>query len=177
MAAGSSSRIDPGKLRTTARTKEGSRIVLRAIQPDDEELMLQLFNAFSPETKQRRWFHPKTWMPREELQTYLDNDYERDVALLAVWMDYHGEVPLGVGRYTRQDGEAEVAVVVRDDWQGRGVGTALLRRLIDVAERHGVTALTAEVTRGNEPMLHLFDRLGFEVEKEQAGLVYLRRRL
>ncbi len=175
MVATSSSPVDPGELRTTARIQDGSRIVLRAIRPNDEELMLELFNAFSPETKRRRWFHTKTWMPREELQTYLDNDYERDVAVLATWMDYHGEVPLGVGRYTRHDSEAEVAVVVRDDWQDRGVGTALLRHLIRVAERHGVPTLTAEVTRDNEAMLHLFGKLGFEVENEQDGLVYLRR--
>lgn len=171
------SSVEPGELRTTARTKDGSRIVLRAIRPDDEELMLQLYNAFSPETKRRRWFHTKTWMPREELRSYLDNDYVRDVAVLAVWRDYHGEVPLGVGRYTRHDGEAEIAVVVRDDWQRRGVGTTLLRHLIDVAEKHGIRALTAEVTIGNEAMLHLLDKLGFMVENEERGLVYLRRRL
>ncbi len=175
MAATSSPGVDPDDLYTTTGIEDGSRIVLRAIQPDDEEIMLELFNAFSPETRRRRWFHTKTWMPREELHTYLDNDYEQDVAVLATWMDYDGEVPLGVGRYTKHDGEAEIAVVVRDDWQNRGVGTALLRHLIDVAARHGITALTAEVTRDNEAMLHLFGKLGFEVENEQDGLVYLRR--
>ncbi|MGC9307384.1 MAG: GNAT family N-acetyltransferase [Thermoplasmatota archaeon] len=169
--------VDPEELRTIARIKDGSVILIRALGREDEELMLELYNSFSPETKKQRWFHAKTYMPRRELISYLDNDYERDVAVLAVWQDYDGEIPLGVGRYTRQGDEAEVAVVVRDDWQGRGVGTALLQHLASVAERHGITTLTAEVTQGNEAMLHLFDRLGFQVEREQGGLVYLRRSL
>ncbi|MFO8132574.1 MAG: GNAT family N-acetyltransferase [Thermoplasmatota archaeon] len=169
--------VDPEELRTIARLKDGSVILLRPITREDEELMLELYNSFSPETKKRRWFRARTYMPRRELRSYLDNDYMRDVAVLAVWEDYDGEIPLGVGRYTLQDDEAEVAVVVRDDWQGRGVGTALLEHLAHVARRHGITALTAEVTAGNMAMLHLFDRLGFEVEEEQGGLVHLRRRL
>jgi ribosomal protein S18 acetylase RimI-like enzyme len=169
--------VDPDELHATARIADGSVIQMRPITSEDEELMLELFNSFSQETRRRRWFHAKTWMPRRELQAYLDNDYERDVAVLATWMDYDGETPLGVGRYTMHDGEAEVAVVVRDDWQNRGVGTALLRHLIEVAGRQDITALTAEVTRGNEAMLHLFEKLGFTVEREQAGLIYLRRPL
>ncbi|MBS3772920.1 MAG: GNAT family N-acetyltransferase [Candidatus Thermoplasmatota archaeon] len=177
MASPHGSRVDPEELRTIARIHDGSVILLRPLTRDDEELMLELYNSFSPETRKRRWFRARTYMPRQELVSYLDNDYERDVAVLATWDDYDGEIPLGVGRYTRQDSEAEVAVVVRDDWQNRGVATALLRHLIEVAERHDITALTAEVTEGNEAMLHLFDRLGFEVEKQQGGLVFLRRQL
>lgn len=69
--------VDPEELHAIARIKDGSRIVLRAIRPDDEELMLSLFNTFSSQIKKRRWFHAKTYIPRREPRTYLDNDYRR----------------------------------------------------------------------------------------------------
>jgi len=165
--------IDGYRRRVTVR--DGTSILLRPITPGDEELMLSLFYAFSPQTRYQRWLHVKEHMPREELREYLHHDFERQVGILAVYEDWEGELPLGVGRFAVEGDHAEVAVVVRDDWQGRGVGTALLDFLGDIARRKGLRGFVAEVNADNHPMLHVFQKMGFSVEGCRQGVCRLRR--
>jgi RimJ/RimL family protein N-acetyltransferase len=157
-----------------ATLKDGTTILMRPITPDDEERMLELFHAFSRQTIYQRWFHVKEYMPREQLKKYLHNDLERDMALLAVYEDWDGEFPVGVGRYSFNEvnRSAEIAVVVRDDWQNKGVGTALVRFLTDIARSRGVRGFTAEVLTGNTAMLRVFESMGFFINKDLVDGVY-----
>jgi RimJ/RimL family protein N-acetyltransferase len=113
-------------------------------------------------------------MPREQLKKYLHNDLERDMALLAVYEDWDGEFPVGVGRYSFNEvnRSAEIAVVVRDDWQNKGVGTALVRFLTDIARSRGIRGFTAEVLTDNTAMLRVFESMGFFINKDLVDGVY-----
>jgi len=166
--------MDLKKYRRHATLRDGTTILMRPITPEDEELMLELFHSFSRETIYKRWFHIKEYMPREQLRKYIYNDLERDMALLAVVEDWDGEIPVGVGRFSfnEMNNSAEIAVVVRDDWQGKGVGTALVSYLTEIAKERGIEGFTAEVLADNHAMLHLFEKMGFFINKELVDGVY-----
>lgn len=166
---------DLSRYRRRITIRDGTSILLRPITPADEELMLALFYAFSPQTRYQRWLHVKEHMPREELQQYLHHDFERQVGIVAVYEDWGEELPLGVGRFSVDGDFAEVAVVVRDDWQGRGVGTALLNFLEAIARQKGLRGFVAEVNEDNRPMLHVFQKMGFTIDACQQGVCRLRR--
>jgi acetyltransferase len=77
-----------------------------------------------------------------------------------------GETLLGVARYVRDDNQAaEFALVVADSWQGRGIGTRLMAKLIDAARRRGVKRLYGEILATNRPMLGLATKLGFTLKR------------
>jgi len=100
-------------------------------------------------------------------------DYKREMVILAV-IDNERQILAGIGQYGIDESShvAEVAVVVRDDMQGRGIGTELLAYLTMLAKRQGLLGFTAEVLVENKPMMHLFERGGFDIEKHRDEGVY-----
>jgi GNAT superfamily N-acetyltransferase len=113
-------------------------------------------------------------MPHERLQDFVVIDYTREMVILAVIEeDQHQEI-VGVGQYGIDEisHTAEVAFVVRDDYQNKGIGTQLLTYLTYLARKQGLLGFTAEVLFENKPMLHLFDKMGFDIKKRSEGGVY-----
>ena len=108
-------------------------------------------------------------MPHKRLQEFVIVDYAEEMVLLAVIKSGEIEQVIGLGQYyiDKSTLVAEVAFVVRDDHQGKGVGTELLSYLTYLAKRRGVVALTAEALVENRAMLHLFEKMGFT--KQRAG--------
>jgi RimJ/RimL family protein N-acetyltransferase len=84
---------------------------------------------------------------------------------------------VGVGQYgiDPKSHTAEVALVVRDDYQGKGVGTAVLSYLTELAQKEGLLGFTAEVLIENAPMMHLFEKMGFDIQRRtEEGVIELR---
>jgi GNAT superfamily N-acetyltransferase len=99
-----------------------------------------------------------------EKEFFLNVDFDKHVALLAVTEETDGNVIVGGARYVvTKPGEAEVAFLVVDQYQGQGIGAALLRHLIHVARAAGLDTLIAEVLPENTPMLKVFERSGLPV--------------
>ena len=144
----------------TVRTRRGREIRIRPIRPDDLERMLDFLAHLSPETRYRRFHMPVPDPPRPELLARLgevvDMPPERGIALVAL----DDDIIVGSARCVRDaDGEcAEAAVVVRDDYQGEGIGTALLRELAHQAQAHGIRVLYAYIQPDNERLLRLIRR-------------------
>jgi GNAT superfamily N-acetyltransferase len=116
-------------------------------------------------------------MPHERLQELVIIDYTKEMAILAVLPQEENETIIGVGRYyiDAQLHTAEVAFAVRDDYQQRGIGAELLAYLTYLARREGLLGFSAEVLVENRPMLHTFERGGFDLEKRIiAGLYELK---
>jgi GNAT superfamily N-acetyltransferase len=113
-------------------------------------------------------------MPHEILQRLVVIDYTKEMAILAVTGGEENESIVGVGRYYIEPDthSAEVAFAVRDDHQNRGVGLELLSYLTFLAKRQGLLGFTATVVAGNEPMLHVFEKGGFEMERRSGGGVH-----
>ncbi|MBW3668628.1 MAG: GNAT family N-acetyltransferase [Actinobacteria bacterium] len=137
---------------------DGAVIRLRELHEGDEEALRRLFFRLSPATVRLRFFQPVETPSPRVLHYLADVDHDRRQAIAAVVDD---EV-VGVARYDRfrdAPDRAEVAVVVEDAWQGRGVGTMLLNALARDARDHGVASLTATVMGENRRMLSVARRL------------------
>ncbi|MFM7149020.1 MAG: GNAT family N-acetyltransferase [Gemmataceae bacterium] len=143
--------------------KDGTKVNVRAIRPEDEPLIIDLHSRHSEHTIRMRFFSLVKTLSRDSLIRLCHLDYDREMALAAV--DHSGEKPriLGVARYYSQPetGEAEFAVVVEDAYQRQGIGRHLLSRLMTIAKERGVTKLQGQILRENAPMLSLTSSLGF----------------
>jgi GNAT superfamily N-acetyltransferase len=149
-----------------------SEVTFRPIGADDADALRALFSRLSPETVYRRFFRPVREPSAAMLRYLVDVDHDRREALVA---EAGGRV-IGVARYDRSPSrpdEAEIAVVVEDAWQHRGVGQRLMRRLAALAAERGIDAFTAEMLGGNREALHLVRALSPEatVRVESGELV------
>jgi RimJ/RimL family protein N-acetyltransferase len=157
----------PADLETCRTTKTGVELVLRPVKTDDEVLLKDFFYALSDKSLHHRFLSVRKEMPREQLQKFVIVDYTREMAIIAIVRGETGEMAAGVGQYFihENDQTAEVAFIVRDDYQNRGIGTELLKYLTHLAKRHGLRGFTAEVLSENERMNHMFERMGFDIQK------------
>jgi RimJ/RimL family protein N-acetyltransferase len=153
----------------------GERIAIRPIAPGDEPLVESLYERMSPESRRRRFLVAPPRLSEEDLQRLTHVDHRRHDAMLA--LDPASGLAVGEARYVRVPGDsetAEVAAMVADDWQRRGVATALLAQLTDRARTNGVRRYTAVVAVDNEPVLQALEREGARrtaTENDEAELV------
>jgi acyl-CoA hydrolase/GNAT superfamily N-acetyltransferase len=165
----------PEELETYRTTKSGLEILLRPVRISDEHLLKDFFYSLSDTSLYKRFISMRKEMPHERLQEFVVIDYTREMVILATLQKAEGvEEVVGIGQYSidERTNTAEVAFVVRDDYQGKGIGTELLAYLTYLAKRQGLHGFTAEVLEENRPMLHLFEKMGFDIEKRRAEGVY-----
>jgi acetyltransferase len=154
----------------TWTTKDGATIAIRPIRPDDEPLMVDFHERLSERSVYFRYFHLLHLSQRtahERLTRVCFIDYDRGMALVAERENAKGvHELLGIGRLTRVHGanEAEMAVLVSDDFQARGLGTELLRRLIEIGRAEKFERITADILAENRGMQRICERLGFQLK-------------
>jgi len=163
----------PEHLESYRTTKKGYNILFRPIKMSDEPLLKDFIYSLSDQSLYRRFMSVRKDVPHEVLQKLVVIDYTVEMAILAILPREEGEVIVGVGRYytepTRHS--AEVAFAVKDTHQQMGIGTELLAYLTYLAKRQGLLGFTAEVLSENQPMMHTFEKGGFDLEKKiVAGL-------
>jgi len=142
--------------------KDGSSVEIRALRPDDEAEMLAAVERTSPQSLQRRFFAMKRHFSDKERAHFMQIDFKNHVALAAIAREGDGQMIVGGGRFiVFEPGVAEMAFVVVDAFQGRGLGSLLMRHLIQIARDGGLRELTAEVLPENTAMLRVFERAGF----------------
>ena len=152
---------------------DGCRVELRPIRPADEPELSALYARLSPETAYQRFFAVMARLPPDWAPILANVDHERRMALAAVNSDNR---LIAVARYDgdERSGEAEIAIVVQDRWQGRGLGTILLTELFAYAEARGITRFRAYVLTENRRMLHLLARLTRVLERHtESGVTSL----
>ncbi|WP_426418750.1 N-acetyltransferase family protein [Bradyrhizobium genosp. A] len=143
--------------------RDGSPVEIRALRSDDEADMLGAIERTSSQSLQRRFFAMKRHFSERERTFFMQIDFSNHVALVALAREMDQQVIVGGGRYiVFEPGRAEMAFVVTDAWQGRGVGSLLIRHLIDIAGHGKLRELTAEVLPENTAMLKVFKRFGFK---------------
>ena len=149
---------------------DGRRLRVRPIGPEDRERLAGLFARLSDESRYRRFLGPKRTLTAGELTRLTDIDHVTHEALAAI--DPHDCSIVGVARYARwegHDGVADISVAVADDLHGRGIGGALVGRIVQRARANGVRRLTASTLWENAPARALLKRLAFGVR--QSGHV------
>ncbi|CAN5372602.1 hypothetical protein BH11PSE9_BH11PSE9_36330 [soil metagenome] len=151
---------------------DGTRVTIRPIRPDDLALETAFVDGLSHEASYNRLFSPRHLQP-EELWRFTHIDYEREMALIATACVDGRERQIAVARYVRDDeagheqaAEAAFAIVVGDEWQGTGLGTRLMRKLIATAKAAGVRRLADVTLSTNEGMRALSRKLGFTVKRD-----------
>jgi acetyltransferase len=165
----------PAELEEVLVLRDGTRIPVRPIRPEDVELERRFFDRLSERSRFQRFMQHLPQLPPSMLARFTQLDYDRELALVAL---HEGEF-IAVGRYAPNlDGEtAEFALVVADDWQGKGLGRLLLERLREVARRAGYKALYGNILGANHDMLELARHLGFTQQSEAGGDVTVVSRL
>jgi len=156
----------------TVTLAKGDVVHIRPLRVTDERLLQDLFYRLTDQSTYQRFLAHKSCHPHEEISMLADFDDRENAALVATANQDVEEV-LAMARYDAdpKSGLAEVALVVRDEWQGRGVGTALFVRLIGLARAQGVRGFTALVLASNGRMLRLFRSSGLPiVDRFESGV-------
>lgn len=168
----------PGELEEHV-TIDGQDILLRPIRPEDEPQHRAFINSLSDEDIRFRFFtYIRDWA-HSELARFTQIDYDREMAFIAIKQNEHGEPEtVGVVR-TISDAdnvEAEIAIVVRADFKGKGLGRRLMEKAINYCRSRGIKELTGETLRSNTAMIKLARKVGFEVKPFDDGETVLIRR-
>lgn len=162
----------PAELVETAWLVDGVQVQFRPILPEDRVRYERLFTRLSPQTLYRRFMTPITRIDRRLLEHLVTVDYRERLAIVALI----GEEISGVARYdVVRPGVAEVALVVEDAWQGRGIGSRLLWRISAAARARGIAVFEAEVLGENRPMMGLLQVLAEDMESHIVDGVYVTR--
>jgi acyl-CoA synthetase (NDP forming)/GNAT superfamily N-acetyltransferase len=152
---------------------DGTTVHLRPIRTDDAAAVVAMHSRFSERTRYLRYFSPYPRIPDRDLRRFVTVDHHQREAFVVV----AGERILAVGRFDRLGPgatDAEVAFVVEDAHQGRGIGPVLLEHLAEAARREGVSRFVAEVLPANGAMLRVFADFGYQVQRQYAdGVVHL----
>jgi len=160
---------------------EGRELLLRPIRPEDEAAHLAFLARLDPEDIRMRIFMSKRQIARSELARLTQIDYDREMAFIATARDAQGapETLAVVRAAADPDNErAEFGIIVRSDLKGRGLGTALLAKMLAYCRERGTGAVTGEVLRENRSMLALTRKAGFEIgPTADPGILAVRKAL
>jgi GNAT superfamily N-acetyltransferase len=158
--------VGPKELRTTHLLPDGTQITFRPIHPTDEHRMRDLFYELSQQTMYYRFMSHQKIVPRHQIQDFVYIDHRNDVAIVGTVPEAHGDDIIALGNYylDPKTNLAEVAFVVHDKWQRKGIGTFLLRYLIRIARRNGIRGFSAEVLAENKGMQAVFSKSNCKVQ-------------
>jgi acyl-CoA hydrolase/GNAT superfamily N-acetyltransferase len=158
--------IYPHNLSCVHKFKDELIVNFRAIKPSDEEEMRKLFYRFSDNTVYYRYFSHVKSMPHKEMQEYVNIDYQKTLSIVGTIAESGGERIIAEGRYVRlsdRPSYAEVAFVVDENYQGKGIASFLLKMLIQAAAEQGIEGFSADVLYDNKAMLKVFEKASFPI--------------
>jgi RimJ/RimL family protein N-acetyltransferase len=152
--------------------RNGRKVEIRALRTDDRADLLEAVGRTGPQSLYRRFFTAKSDFSEKEIEFFLNIDFLNHVALVATVEEGSRAVIVGGGRYIMvRPGSAEVAFAVVDEFQGQGIGGALMRHLVAIARDAGLEELVAEVLSDNMPMRKVFEKSGLRCNMKREGPV------
>jgi acetyltransferase len=163
----------PKKYELIWHLNDGREILFRPIKPEDEPLWLEMFKSFSEEAIRYRFFQILKETPHEVRVRYCNIDYDREIAIVPIIKEENITKILGVGRLTIEpDGKTgEIAFIVRDKWQGLGLGAKLVDYVIEIAAEKGIKRIVAIIMRQNHKAINLVEKMGFKLRKQDDDTV------
>lgn len=147
---------------------DGTMLTIRPIRPEDARIESEFVRNLSEEARYYRFMDTLRQLSPQMLSHFTRVDYDRHVAFIAVTGEGAQETGIAVARYIVTDDGAscEFAIVVADAWQRKGVGTLLMRTLIETASARGLRTMFGEVMAGNRKMRGFMQRLGFQLTQD-----------
>jgi GNAT superfamily N-acetyltransferase len=166
--------IDAANYDETEALKNGMRVRIRSIRPDDKNRLAEAFKNLDPESIYTRFFHHKKMLTEDELKSATELDSENAVAVVVTTGEGEHETIIGAGRYVVIDATskwrcAEVAFTVEEDYHRQGIARILLQHLATIAREKGLSRFVAEVLPENRGMLTVFSRSGLPMKTEHGG--------
>jgi GNAT superfamily N-acetyltransferase len=155
--------------------RDGRRMEIRALRPDDRAGLLAAVGRVAAPSLYRRFLGAKHGFTEQEVAFFSNVDFVNHVALVAVMPEDGRETIVGGARYiVAEPGQAEVAFTVVDDYQGLGIGAALMSHLAAIARAAGIRELIADVLSDNAAMLAVFKKSGFPLStKRESGVLHV----
>jgi len=165
----------PEELVHRATLVDGTEVLFRPIKPTDDKPLRDMLYSLSPQSIYYRFFQPLTKFSFSYRQQFVNVNPKEELAIVGCIPSPEGEQIIAVGRYIQEPGSdmAEVAFLVHDEWQNKGIGTHLLHFLADVARRNGLKGFRATVLKDNQAMLNVFHSSGYEIQTKLEEDVYL----
>jgi acetyltransferase len=158
----------------TAETREGKPLAIRPIKPEDEPMMVKFHETLSDRTVYQRYFFPMTLTQRvahERLARICFIDYDREMWLIASMHKNGGEEVIAagyIGKYLNSK-DAEVVLLVSDEYQHKGIGSTLFKHMINVARQEGVERFVGEALAENTVLIDFAKKFGFRIEPQPDG--------
>ena len=167
---------DDRQFRVSETLRDGSVVTVRAVRPDDAERLTNAFAGLDAQSVYTRFFAPKKELSPSEIARIAAMDFVGEVMLVATVEGSSGETIVASAHYVADEGavtrEAEIAFVVEEDYQGRGIARRLLGHLVAIARKHGIRRFVADVLPDNRAMRAVFARAGLAVrERREGGVV------
>ncbi len=150
--------------------EDGRQVTLRPIRPDDAPRLQETFSRLSLQSIYMRFLQAAKELTNQQARELAEVDYQKRMAIVGYVLEEGHERLVVVARYGMLEGEeeglAEAAIVVRDDYQGRGLGKIAMRYLVRYASQHGVRGLVATVHSNNSPVLSFIRNTGLPLKKK-----------
>ncbi|MCD6304526.1 MAG: GNAT family N-acetyltransferase, partial [Planctomycetes bacterium] len=164
----------PEELERYETLRDGTEIFFRPVKPTDEPALSEMLYSLSSQSVRTRYFTHTMTFPHRDVQKLTNIDYRNDLAIVGVVPGPGGEEIVAIAQYFLDPKTlaAEVAFIVQDEWQKKGMGTFLLKYLAQIARRRGVKRFYAKVLPRNKPMLTIFYNSGYKVNTAFDGETY-----
>jgi RimJ/RimL family protein N-acetyltransferase len=164
----------PQELERYDTLRDGTQIFYRPIKPTDEPSLSEMMYSLSDESVRTRYMARTMAFPHRDIQRVTNVDYRNDLAIVAVVPGVSGEEIVAIAQYflDPKTKAAEVAFLVQDEWQRKGIGTFLLDYISQIARQRGVQRFWAKVLPTNEAMLAIFHNSGYKINTKFDGYAY-----
>ncbi|MCD6176087.1 MAG: GNAT family N-acetyltransferase [Planctomycetes bacterium] len=164
----------PEELEQYDTLHDGTEIFFRPIKPTDDTALSKMLYSLSPTSIRTRYMAQTVAFPHRDIQQLTNIDYTQDISIVATVPGISGDQVVAIAQYylDPKTQAAEVAFLVQDEWQKKGMGTFLLAYLAKIAKQRGVKQFYAKVLAANKPMLAIFHNTGYPVKTEFDGEVY-----
>ncbi len=156
--------------------RDGRKLLVRPIRPEDEELHHELFRSLSRQTNYFRFFSFRRNLTHEQAARFTQIDYDREMAIIALIEENNRVRSIGVNRlsYEARRDQHEFAIVVADEFQTLGVGAILMKHLIEIAQDRRIKQIFGVVLAENQKMIDFCRSFGFTVESQEASTITFR---
>jgi RimJ/RimL family protein N-acetyltransferase len=166
--------IYPEALEHYDTLRDGTEIFFRPVKPTDEAALSEMLYSLSDESVRKRYMAHTVAFPHKQVQQLTNIDYLQNLAIVGTVPGVSGEQIVAIAQYflDPKTQAAEVAFIVQDEWQQKGMGTFLLDYITKTAKKRGVKRFYAKVLPSNKPMLSIFYNSGYKVNTEFDGEAY-----
>ncbi|MGC8966343.1 MAG: bifunctional acetate--CoA ligase family protein/GNAT family N-acetyltransferase [Caldimicrobium sp.] len=156
--------------------KDGTKVIIRPIKPEDEPLLMELFKNLSEKSVLLRFQQPNRPLSKSDLIRFCHIDYDQEMTLVVLIKENNNQKIIGAAHLMKTyEDKAELSIEIIDQYHGKGLGTLLVGKLLDFAKNYGYKKIWMEIKKENFPMIKLALKYGFEILTEEEGSLFVEK--